>query len=260
MLGAASANPICGDGNLDVGEECDDGNTLVGDCCSPICEYETAGSACDDGDLCTESDTCDGIGICGGSAIPDCETVVDVVPPGGGTVTTDTEMDGATLFDPIETTVTSPNAGSVTITETSADAPFFPQFLFLNQVVNITAPAATAADPLVIEFRIDSSLLDLFPEQSSGTIQIFKSLFPIGPCTGAGADPDPCVASRFGIGDDEVITVRTSSASDWRFAVPAVSVPTLSPFQWLILAGSLTLAVLLTQSFARRLSRSPSPR
>jgi len=31
---------VCGDGNLDPGEDCDDGNTLAGDCCSPTCRNE----------------------------------------------------------------------------------------------------------------------------------------------------------------------------------------------------------------------------
>jgi len=36
----------CGNGVLDLGEQCDDGNTLNGDCCSATCRFEAAGSAC----------------------------------------------------------------------------------------------------------------------------------------------------------------------------------------------------------------------
>ncbi|MEO2136289.1 MAG: hypothetical protein ABGY28_02370, partial [bacterium] len=61
----------CGDGVLEVGEECDDGNTLGGDCCSSTCTFETAGSTCtDDGDACT-TDTCDGAGTCDHPAAAD---------------------------------------------------------------------------------------------------------------------------------------------------------------------------------------------
>ncbi|NQY91832.1 MAG: hypothetical protein HRT46_09255, partial [Deltaproteobacteria bacterium] len=61
----------CGDGVLDVGEDCDDGNTLGGDCCSSSCTFETAGSTCtDDGDACT-TDTCDGAGTCDHPAAAD---------------------------------------------------------------------------------------------------------------------------------------------------------------------------------------------
>lgn len=54
----------CGDGVVQPGETCDDGNTNDGDCCSSACQYESAGSACDDGVVCTALDTCDGAGAC----------------------------------------------------------------------------------------------------------------------------------------------------------------------------------------------------
>lgn len=34
--------PVCGDGNLDAGEECDDGNIVPGDGCARVCELEYA--------------------------------------------------------------------------------------------------------------------------------------------------------------------------------------------------------------------------
>jgi len=58
---------LCGDGNLDPGEECDDGDNIDGDCCSASCRLEPAGSPCDDGLTCTTGDVCDGFGICRGS-------------------------------------------------------------------------------------------------------------------------------------------------------------------------------------------------
>lgn len=61
-LEAATAS--CGDGVLQTGETCDDGNTDDGDCCSSSCQYEPAGSACEDGVVCTALDTCDGLGAC----------------------------------------------------------------------------------------------------------------------------------------------------------------------------------------------------
>jgi cysteine-rich repeat protein len=55
---------LCGDGVVAGAEACDDGNVLDGDCCSSICEFETTGSSCDDGDACTAGDACDGSGAC----------------------------------------------------------------------------------------------------------------------------------------------------------------------------------------------------
>ncbi|MBA3393312.1 MAG: DUF4215 domain-containing protein [Deltaproteobacteria bacterium] len=65
----AAAQPVCivnscGNGRVDVGEQCDDGNILVGDGCSPGCADEScgdgvqvAGERCDDGNT-TSGDGC----------------------------------------------------------------------------------------------------------------------------------------------------------------------------------------------------------
>ena len=42
---------FCGDGEIDAGEECDDGNTLPGDGCNELCEDEVPAPACGDGIL-----------------------------------------------------------------------------------------------------------------------------------------------------------------------------------------------------------------
>lgn len=63
--GTITAERLCGNGVLDPGEGCDDGNASNGDCCSSVCQPESAGSPCpDDGDPCT-ANTCDGAGGCG---------------------------------------------------------------------------------------------------------------------------------------------------------------------------------------------------
>src|SRR5262249_34439549 len=55
---------ICGNGQLDLGEQCDDGNLVNGDCCSSLCLREPAGIICDDKNPCTAQTTCDGTGVC----------------------------------------------------------------------------------------------------------------------------------------------------------------------------------------------------
>src|SRR5213594_4347118 len=99
---------VCGNGVVDLGEQCDDGNLVGGDCCSPTCQFEPAGQACannpcisgstcngaaacvggtpntlpcNDGNACTTADTCAG-GVCVGGPPPNC---VD-----GNVCTTDT--------------------------------------------------------------------------------------------------------------------------------------------------------------------------
>lgn len=59
-------NELCGNGNLDAGEDCDDSNLVDGDCCSSTCQFEGSGSPCGDAtdDECTNPDTCDGAGTC----------------------------------------------------------------------------------------------------------------------------------------------------------------------------------------------------
>lgn len=50
-------------------EQCDDGNVLNGDCCSAACQFESAGSPCDDL-ICSNGDakgTCDSAGRCTGA-------------------------------------------------------------------------------------------------------------------------------------------------------------------------------------------------
>jgi len=79
----ASAQAVCGNAELEEGEECDDGNTSSGDCCSATCHYELPGSACGDpGDtLCDDPDTCDGAGTCQPNYEPPttlCRPLVDV--------------------------------------------------------------------------------------------------------------------------------------------------------------------------------------
>jgi cysteine-rich repeat protein len=52
---------VCGDGEVDRGEQCDDGNATGGDCCSAACAPEPAGAPCADANACT---ACDGAGGC----------------------------------------------------------------------------------------------------------------------------------------------------------------------------------------------------
>ena len=70
---ATSLFAICGNGSVELGEECDDGGTADGDCCSSACLFEGISSACSDGDACTAGDGCDGSGQCVAGAPLSCD-------------------------------------------------------------------------------------------------------------------------------------------------------------------------------------------
>jgi cysteine-rich repeat protein len=64
---------VCGNGEVEPGEDCDDGNTADGDCCSANCTFEPAGSVCDDGLFCNGQEECDGAGLCENLGVDPCD-------------------------------------------------------------------------------------------------------------------------------------------------------------------------------------------
>ncbi len=139
----------------------------------------------------------------------------------GDTVTTSTT---ATPGDPIGTSVTTPVEGLVEINEGATAAQPPSNYSFLGQQVLISAPAATAADPLILKFTLDASLIPAGTTPSD--VQVFRNGTLAPNCTApTSASPDPCVASRVAVaGGDIELTVRTSQASRWNFGVRAATV------------------------------------
>ncbi|HZT77299.1 MAG TPA: hypothetical protein VFA27_11615 [Vicinamibacterales bacterium] len=140
----------------------------------------------------------------------------------GGTLATP----APTLHDPIETTLTTPIAGPVVIAE-AGPGPSSPAFRTIGQV-RVTAPAATPSTPLSLTFRIDASAIPA--GTPLGMIGVRRNGLIVAPCSGLGASPDPCVASRSILPDgDVVIAALTSAASVWDVGVAVdVTPPTLS--------------------------------
>ncbi len=217
---------------MEPGEACDDGNTLDCDGCSSSCQIEL-GYLCGDGtvnevcgETCDDSNTVDGDGCsasCAEQAAP--ENLSAAATP-NVPVSTDTENDGATSADPIESSVTSPYAGMVSIAETSTVDPAPSGYTFLSQQVGISftcdsPPCPSAAAPLALAFRIDQSRIPV--GQDENTITVFRNGIPVGECPGSTvASPDPCASSRVFLGDGDVeITVLTSEASEWNLGVAA---------------------------------------
>jgi len=126
----------------------------------------------------------------------------------------------------VEVFVMSRSGGRVSIVFGPANWTAPNGFVFFGQQVTISAPAATAADPLVITFRLRASLI---PQgQRQRTIEVFKNGVLVSPCTGdtGVAEPDPCVSGRTALGGGTIlIEVLTSTASEWNFAVAVPSTP-----------------------------------
>lgn len=144
--------------------------------------------------------------------------------PAGGTLTTDKEGDGATPGDPVESAVTVPVAGVVTISEKAIILPDSSGFVFFGQQVNINAPPADSQNPMVIVFTLDASIIP--SGENETTVMLFKNGALVPECLPGGkAMPDPCVAKRHklvGPAEDDVqLIVLTSNASAWNFGVPA---------------------------------------
>lgn len=226
--------PVCGDGTTSPGEDCDDANTLDCDGCSASCQTEVGfvcsdglvnlicGEACDDGNV-VDSDSCSA--ACVEQAPP--ENISAPAAP-NVPVTTDTEADGATAEDPVESSVTSPYAGTVTIDEISDPGAPPSGYTFLGQQVSLSftcsaPPCPSAADPLVLVFRIDESRIPVGEDEN--TLVAFRNGAPVGDCPGSAiANPDPCTTSRALLGDGDIeITVLTSQASEWNLGVPAAA-------------------------------------
>ncbi len=144
----------------------------------------------------------------------------------GGTVRT-----GATpsYQDPTDLAVTSPVAGSVSIAE-DPDLTMPPGFSVLGRPFDVTAPAATASEPLVLTFSLHRSAI---PDGTGlAAVTPLRNGVVVGDCTagsGSAATPDPCVASRSrdALGTVEIV-VRTSHASTWAL-VEATGPPPMPP-------------------------------
>jgi len=152
---------------------------------------------------------------------------VDTPEPAGGTLSTGST---ASTDAPLQTSVTTPNAGQVSIQQGVATGTVT-NYQLLQQQLTITAPDATAAAPLQLTFTLDSSLVG---STDPATIAVLRDGVPVAACAnGSGqANPDPCLASRTTLtGGDLRLVVLSSHASRWNFGVvvdhlpPVLAVP-----------------------------------
>jgi hypothetical protein len=156
----------------------------------------------------------------------------------------------ATPDAPLQTSVSTPSGGDVTVQQAvTTEAP--PNYAFgqlLEQQLLIEAPdAPDTAHPLVLTFELDGALL-----ASKGltyqTVVVLRNGVPINGCTTPGTlGPDPCVSDRQQDAQgDAVLTVLTSHASTWNFAV---SQPLASPARPVTAGASLSVKFSLGGNF-----------
>ena len=134
--------------------------------------------------------------------------------------------------DPIQTSVTSPVAATVSMTSGVVSESNPPaDFMLLNQQVNITVAASNGtevvtslANPFRLTFTLDASTIPA--SETIDSIQILRNDQVLTECPGATAIPagqDPCISSRTALAGadagDFQFTVLATHASRWNFGV-----------------------------------------
>lgn len=140
----------------------------------------------------------------------------------GGTVSSDTENDGATPTDVVEAAVTSPVEGQISIVMIDGDhiTDQTNGYAFFGRQISINAPVATVEDPLTLAFRIDASVVPV--GESAATLQVMKNGVALGACLNStSADPDACVFERNTLGDGDIeVKIHSTTASVWNSGFP----------------------------------------
>jgi hypothetical protein len=133
------------------------------------------------------------------------------------TLTTDETASGVSAADPVATTVVSPTAGTIEITEAVSVGGVVSAYGILGTAVHVAAPAASAASPLELTFDVHSSVIG-----SASTVALFRNGVLVPDCAGVVpplTDRDPCIEARTPIANGLRFTVLTSQASTWFLGV-----------------------------------------
>jgi putative cell wall-binding protein len=153
-----------------------------------------------------------GGGVGGGGGGGGVATPITVTVPAGGSASSDPVGTTPDASNPLVVGVTSPTGGTVSIDKTPPDTAVA-HFTVLGVGATITAPAATTANPLTLTFQIFDKQLPTGSQPLDLTI--LRDGVAVSACTGAGATPDPCVASAVTSGGVSTIVIRSSHASTW---------------------------------------------
>lgn len=134
----------------------------------------------------------------------------------GGTVATGAGG-GPSKRDPMTTAVTVPPGVEGLVTIVEGPITFCPAgYRCFGQEADITAPTASADDPLRLTFRYHPS--SLTPAPKLANLVMFHDNVLVPRCSGASgiAAPDPCIASVAKVKGNIQIVVLTSENGSWR--------------------------------------------
>jgi ABC-type transport system substrate-binding protein len=142
-----------------------------------------------------------------------CVQVAETAAP-GGTVSTGGDASPAA---PLQTAVTVPGGGAVTITQGQIPPSETPEYTLLEQEVQISAPEGTPENPLLLTFQLDAGLLAA-AGLTIADVTVYRNGAAIAHDCAAVTAGEPCVLSRTmePDGDGELV-VRTVAASSWTF-------------------------------------------
>ena len=138
----------------------------------------------------------------------------------GGSFSSDPPGAIPTSSNPLIVSITSPVAGSISISKTTTSTTIS-GYRPLNIGAQITAPAATASAPLKVTFSVYVGGLPAGSYASDVTV--FRDGVAVGSCPGsATASPDPCVTASSILDDVETFTILASHATAWQLQVAQV--------------------------------------
>lgn len=149
----------------------------------------------------------------------------------GGTASSAPAGTAPSTANPVVASVVSPNAGTVTFTPGPATGSV-PGARVAGFGMSITAPAATAVQPLTLTFQLAAAAFP--PGTGPGDVGILQDGTPVAACsqspggTGTGSQPagtaqavpDPCRFSASESGGVITVSVLSSHASLWSFSAP----------------------------------------
>jgi hypothetical protein len=144
--------------------------------------------------------------------------VQQAVSTNGYVLTTDTSGVGTTPATPLQTSVSSPTAGALSIGQADSAGMTLSGYYLVGQAVHIVAPPASPSQPLIFTFQLDASVAG---GTTAAGVSVFRNGALVADCISDEiAIPDPCVLARTDLlGGNVQLTVLSSGASVWALGI-----------------------------------------